>query len=114
MGGKSVIKMLVVIVERGKGDDVTDYLRDKNILFNFTLLGHGTASSQWVGIFGGGESKKEVFFAIVPSERITEVLEGLGEEFNLREPGHGVAFTVDINSIGGKRLLNYVLGNAEV
>jgi hypothetical protein len=104
---------MIVIVDRGKGDAIVRYLREQNVMCNFILPGHGTASQQWLNLLGMGEIKKDVVISVLDKNRIGGIFEGLGEHFGIRGAGHGVAFTVAINSIGGKRLLNYCLGNVE-
>lgn len=113
MNGNSCIRLLVVIVERGKGDGIIEFLRDQNILFNVVLLGHGTASKQWQNVLGIGDSKKDIVLSVLAKDRVEDAFNILKEEFNLKEPGHGIAFTVNINSISSKRVLNFCLGKVE-
>jgi len=113
MSDNCLIKCMLVIVDRGKGDPIVKYLRDQNVMCSFILPGHGTASGQWVNLLGIGDIKKDVVISVLDKTRVGVIFEGLGERFGIRSAGHGVAFTVAINSIGGKRLLNYCLGNVE-
>jgi len=113
MGSKSKIKMLLAIMPRGKGEDVTDFLRDRNILFNLIILGKGTDTSGLSDLLGLGDSKKDIVFSVIEGGRVEEILEELAIEFNLKEKGHGVAFTVNINSVSCQRILNYFTGIME-
>lgn len=113
MSENSVIKIMMVIVDRDKGESIVDFLRERNIFFNLILLGKGTASSQWADFMGLGDSKKDIVISAVEAERVNEVLKELDEEFKLHQAGRGVAFTVKIDSVGSKRFLNYCLGIQE-
>lgn len=113
MSDNSLIKCMLTIADRGKGDAIVKYLRDQNVMCSFILPGHGTASGQWINLLGMGDIKKDVIITVLDKSRVAEIFEGLGERFDMRDPGHGIAFTVDINSIGGRRLLNYCMGNVE-
>ena len=113
MSDNSVIKCMIIIADRGKGDAIVKYLREQNVMCSFILPGHGTASGQWINLLGMGDIKKDVIINVLDKTRVSEIFEGLGNRFDMRGAGHGIAFTVGINSIGGKRLLNYCLGNVE-
>lgn len=112
MSDNFLVKCMITIVDRGKGESITKYLRDKRVMCSFILPGHGTASVQWQNLLGLGEIKKDVIITLLDKDRIAEIFQGL-ESFGIRGSGKGIAFVVGINSIGGKRLLNYYLGRAE-
>lgn len=114
MNDNSPIICMITIVDRGKGDNIIEYLREKNAMCSFLLPGHGTASAQWLNLLGAGDIKKDVIVTVLGKDKVSEVFEGLGENFGIKKSGHGIAFTLNINSIGGKRLLNYCLGKVEV
>ena len=113
MASMCKIKILIVIMPRGKGDLVTDFLRDKNILFNLDILGKGTDPNFLFDFLGIGESKKDIVFSVIDATKVTETLDALSERFKLNEKGHGVAFTININSVSCKRILNYFTGVME-
>lgn len=113
MSDNCLVKCMIIIVDRGKSENIIKFLRDKNIMCNFVMQGHGTAAAQWQNLLGIGDIKKDVIVSVLDKDRVTEILDGLGSGFGMRGPGHGVAFTISVNSIGGKRLLNYCLGKVE-
>ena len=108
------IKLLTVIVKRGKGDRVVEYLdRECNIPFTEVCMGKGTASSTFLDILGLSGIEKDIVFSAVRADKTDEILNGLAEKFKLNQPGKGLAFTVRINSIGGTELLSRFLKERE-
>lgn len=107
------IKCMITIVNRGKGDDIVEYLKKNNVLTSFIMPGHGTAAANWQNLLGLGDTKKDIVITLLDKTHVNEIMEGLGDSFGIRGAGHGVAFTIDVGSIGGRRLLNYCLGKVE-
>lgn len=101
------IKMMFVVVPRGKAEAIIEHFRKNKVYFNLTLLGRGTAPTQWSDLLGLGDSKKDILIAMVRGEQAAEALADLGTVFRLNEPGRGIAFTVNVTSIGSKRFLEY-------
>lgn len=113
MSGNCLLKIMIIVVDRGKGEQAVNFLRARNILFNVIMLGHGTAATQWADFTGLGDSKKEVVVTAVDAEKTDEVFSELNKEFGFDKSGRGIAFTVGLNSVSGKNLLNYCLGILE-
>lgn len=107
------IKMLIVIVARGKGDEVTAFLRNKGILLNTILLGKGTDTSRQLDVMGIGDAKKDIVVSAMESNKIKDIMQDLAVNFRLEEAGRGVAFAININSVSGKSLLKYITGTIE-
>jgi nitrogen regulatory protein PII len=107
------IKLVITIVDRGKGDHVADFLRERNVFFNTVLLGRGTAASHLADLLGTGDCKKDVVVSVVPHDRVTEILKDVTQQFHIYKPGHGVAFVIDITSISSRRALDYSLANSD-
>jgi len=108
-----LVKCMIAIVDRGKSNAIVKFLREKNIMCNFVMQAHGTASTQWQNLLGIGDTKKDVIVSVMDKTKTKEILEGLGDEFGMRKAGHGIAFFIGVNSIGGRRLLQYCLGKVE-
>ena len=107
------VKCMIIIVNRGMSEKIIEQLRAKNIMASFVLPAHGTATAKWQNLLGLGDTKKDVIITIINKDLVGDVFGALHDEMGIGEPGQGVAFTVNINSIGGKRLLNYCMGKVE-
>ena len=104
------IMLLVVIVDSEKDDMVCELLRKLDCKGVFASHGKGTARSEMLTMLGLGETDKSVIFSAVRSEDEQEVISRLDKKMHFDRPGSGIAFTVDINSVGGMKALAYLGG----
>jgi len=104
------IKLVVSIVPRKKGNLL---IRDceKNCGGSKIIIrGEGTASSEVLELLGLGETEKDVVLMFVDAGLAHETLDFINRRMNLEEIGEGIAFTVNINGIGGLRTLRLLSG----
>lgn len=109
---KPGLKLLVTIVNRGRGRDVVDVCRTFCMSYHIALLGTGTATSEILDYLGLGETEKDVILSTVRTENLDELLEALTKRLKLNKAGNGIAFTVPIKSVGGPKTLNILSGIA--
>ena len=62
---KHIIKLLVAIVDRGKGERIVSICREQRTLMQTICLGHGTASSEVLDLLGLGRTEKAVVLTLV-------------------------------------------------
>ena len=104
----SALYLLVAIASRSRMPDFASVYKEQNVSVNLGTLGHGTANSELLNIFGLENSEKAVCFAVVTEENWTAVKKSLESEVRIDVPGTGIAFTVPLSSIGGKRELMFL------
>lgn len=102
------IKLLVTIIDRGKGEKVTELFRENNVMYNLITLGKGTAKSEILDYLGLGQTEKDIVLSVIHDEDVQTIMNILKEKMHLREPGNGVAFTIPINSIDSSLALEYI------
>lgn len=102
-----VLKLLVVIVPRGKGDTVSDCLKSVGVYTTTVLYGRGTAPKHWSDLMGMGDSKNEVILAVVDASILPAAFNKLETDFHLTEAGNGVAFTVKLNGLSSKNFMKF-------
>ncbi len=95
------IKLLITIVDQGQGEAVQRLLRQVGNHYHIVLSGMGTAKSDILELFGLRETRKDVLISAIRKDKIAEALDLLREQMHIDQPGHGIAFTVPINSVGG-------------
>lgn len=108
------LKLMVTIVDRGRGKLVIEALRKQGIYFHLTVLGKGTAKSELLDLLGVGETEKDIVLSISKSDKIRQVMETLKDNLKFSQPGHGIAFTIPVLSVGGKLTLQFIAGEEEV
>jgi hypothetical protein len=102
------IKLLITITDRGKGAKIVEKYKANNVHFNLICLAHGTANSDILDYLGLGESDKDLIITVIKESKVFQILEFLKTDIKLKEPGHGVAFTIPIDSVGGPKTLAYM------
>ncbi len=98
---RSLIKLMVTIVERGKGERIAELCLREHLHFHFICLGLGTASSEILDYFGLGETAKDVVISMVPDYKVPELMPMISEQMQLKKPGRGIAFTIPLCGISG-------------
>lgn len=96
------LKMLVTIVDRGKGAAAVGLYRAQRLHFDYLCIGHGTATSVILDYFGLSETEKDVVITLVPSFRLKEVIRLADEKFRFSSPGRGILFTVPLSGVSGQ------------
>ncbi|MEA5096082.1 MAG: hypothetical protein VB128_14110 [Sedimentibacter saalensis] len=102
------IKVLITIVDRGKGIKVTELLNEENVMYNIIALATGTARSEILDYLGLGSTEKDLVISIIHEEDVKSVMNLLKEKMQLKEPGNGIAFTIPISSVDSSISLDYI------
>ena len=95
------LKLLVTIIDRGKGKKLISYYNSQNIKFTLLCFGKGTASSEILDYLGLDETEKDVFLSAVYAEDVSTIFSQLDEILEIHKAGKGIAFTIPLDSIGG-------------
>ncbi|HAK44067.1 MAG TPA: hypothetical protein DCM59_16970 [Clostridium sp.] len=104
------IKLMVTIIDRGKGEKVTDICKENNISFHLICLGKGTANSEILEYLGIGDTEKDIVMSSVPEDRATSIVRELSKKLQLDKPGNGIVFTIPISSVAGVVTLQLLTG----
>ena len=75
----------------------------------FVSLGYGTATNEIMDYLGLDTNDKAVAFSIIEEHTWITVKKQLQKELQIDAPGGGIAFTVPLSSVGGKKTLQYLI-----
>lgn len=95
-------KLLITIVDRGKGSKAVDIYRAHHLHFDFACLGAGTASSKILNYFGLDETAKELVWTLTPVSRLSRLLPEIRRVLELDTPGKGILFTIPLTGISAQ------------
>ena len=112
MEKKIKLYLLIVIAEAGVGDAVSERLAQNAFGF-VSLFGHGTAKQQWLNVLGIGNIEKDLVAVMLEESALAGARAVLEEEFRIGKGG-GVAFTLKVQSIADKRVLQFFKADTEV
>ena len=94
-----IMQMLVVIVTRGKGDEVVAYLKSRGVMPKVSSYGEGTADSTLQSMLGLYNKEKEIVFSVIPIKNSDEFMDELEAKILNQQKHGGIAFTIPLKSI---------------
>lgn len=104
----SELSMLVTITDRKLTRKFLDFYTEEGVPVAIVTMGLGTASSEILDYFGLDGSEKGVMFHFITNETWKNLKRQLNAKMKIYIPGIGIAFTVPMSSIGGKKALDYL------
>jgi len=104
------IKLLVAIVDRGKGDGVVTILRESGVTYNMVSPAHRATGSALMDYLGLSNPERDMVFSVVTEDKVDGILKKLMYKYDLEQPGNGVAFTIPITGVSGPLALRYISG----
>ncbi|MBR7146185.1 MAG: P-II family nitrogen regulator [Oscillospiraceae bacterium] len=104
----SELYMMLTITERSRLTTFLNFYKERELPVQFISLALGTASNETLGYLGLEKSDKCVFMSFVTDEKWEQIRRDLRREIQIDVPGMGIAFTVPLSSIGGKRELMFL------
>lgn len=104
----SELNMMLTITERSRLTTFLRFYQQRQLPVQFISLALGTASNETLNYLGLERSDKCLFMSFVTSEKWEEIRRDLRREIQIDVPGMGIAFTVPLSSIGGKRELMFL------
>lgn len=105
--------LMTTIVDRKNGKKYADLYKECGLQVTFSTLGSGTATSDVLNYLGLEAAEKSVIFSIQEEETWLDVKKQLRQKLRIDAPGGGIAFTIPLSSIGGKKTLQFLIGNSE-
>ena len=107
------IYLMTTIVDRKIVNKYSELFEENNLHVMFLSLGYGTAANEILDYLGLDSTEKAVIYAILEEESWITVKKQLEKKLKIDAPGGGIAFTVPLSSIGGKKTLQYLLDGQE-
>lgn len=105
----SELNLMFSIVNRRQIRRFQELYDESGAMLALTTLGRGTAASDILDYFGLAASEKAVLMHFVTGETWKTIKSGLQKRLHIDVPGTGIAFTVPLSSIGGKKQLQFLL-----
>lgn len=103
--------MMTTIVDRNIASEYAKLYQENNLNVMFLSLGYGTVTNDMMDMLGLESKEKTVVIAIVEEEKWLTVKKQLEKVLKIDAPGGGVAFTVPLSSIGGRKALQFLIEN---
>lgn len=99
---------MALVVDRRNAGRFCACLERSGVSLLLQTAARGTAASELLDYFGLEQREKAVLLAVVTGEAWHTVRRALQHEMMIDVPGTGIAFTVPLSSVGGKRQLAFL------
>lgn len=101
--------MMTTIVDRKIAHRYTELYQENDLNVAFLSLGYGTVSNEIMDYLGLESNEKAVAFSVVKESTWISVKKQLEKKLQIDAPGGGIAFTIPLSSIGGKKALQFLI-----
>jgi hypothetical protein len=93
------LKALLLIVDWGKVQTVSELFAEEHCLLSFVSKGSGTASSEIINLLGIGATEKAVFICLVPGTETPRIIQAVRQAMGAESAGAGIAFSIPLGGI---------------
>ena len=103
------IYMMMTITKRSIGRRLDAIYERNGLSATFGMLAKGTANSEMLDFLGMEVTEKLVMMSVVTDDMWKTVKKDLEKEIQIDVPGTGIAFLMPLSSIGGKKVLQFLI-----
>lgn len=100
---------MTTIVDRKIVQKYIELYQENALNVMFLSLGFGTAANEILDYLGLESTEKAVTFSVLDEGSWHNIKKQLEKKLKIDAPGGGIAFTVPLSSIGGKKALQFLL-----
>lgn len=104
----SSLYWMVTITDRRTTDAFLKLYNEHGVNVSMRTVGAGTAIKETLSTLGLEKTEKAVLFAIVTADTWPKIQKDLRRKMHIDVPGTGIAFTIPLSSIGGKKALMFL------
>lgn len=102
------LNMMVTVTSRNLVPKFMGFYKEHKVHVMLVTLGRGTAGNEVWDYLGLESAEKAVIISIVTTNFWIELKKGLEKKLQIDIPGNGIAFTVPLASVGGRRELLFL------
>lgn len=110
----SEINMLMTVTKRSVGRRLLACYEEIGLSSTLCTLAQGTATSETLDYFGLEVTEKMVTLTVVSDDTWKQVKRELEDRFQIDVPGTGIAFLMPLSSVGGKKVLQFLIDGQKV
>lgn len=92
-------KLLVTIVERGKGKEIIKLYNAENVRFHYQTIGHGTATSEIMDILGLDSRDKDIVLSCAAQSLVDQLVYRMSDELRGTVDTKGILFDLPLTGM---------------
>ncbi len=100
---------MTTIVDRKIAQKYIDLYQENDLHVMFLSLGFGTAANEILDYLGLDSTEKAVAYSVLEEKSWINIKKQLERKLKIDAPGGGIAFTIPLSSVGGKKTLQFLL-----
>lgn len=108
------LNMVITVTDRERTETAINLFRENNVFTTDIVLGQGTASREMLDYLYLNPSEKATVFGVVTGAGLLPLLKAFKRKMFIDVPGNGIVAVVPLNTIGGRRSLEYMLDGQAV
>ena len=108
------VNMVITVTDRERTETAINLFRENNVFTTDIVLGQGTASREMLDYLYLNPSEKAIVFGVVTGAGLLPLLKAFKRKMFIDVPGNGIVAVVPLNTIGGRRSLEYMLDGQAV
>ena len=101
--------LMTTIVDRKVAKKYSELYKENEQHVMFVTLGSGTAANEILDYLGLENTEKAVIFSVQEESAWQKIKRQLQQKLKIDAPGGGIAFTIPLSSIGGKKTLQFLV-----
>ncbi len=101
--------LMITIVDRKIVNKYIELYQENNLHVMYLTLGFGTAANEVLDYLGLDSTEKAVAYSVLEESSWKNIKKQLQKKLQIDAPGGGIAFTIPLSSIGGKKTLQFLL-----
>ncbi len=105
--------LLFTICSRKKLKMFLDFYKEYNLVTGTINYGRGTAAYNMLDYLGLEDDEKTIHCTIITEKTWKSLKKGLEKELHIDRPGSGICYLVPLDSVGGKKVLNFLIDGQE-
>ncbi len=105
--------LMTTIVDRKIVNKYLELYHENDLNVMFLSLGFGTANNDVLDYLGLESTEKAVAISVLEEHSWIDIKKQLEKKLKIDAPGGGIAFTIPLSSIGGKKTLQFLIENQD-
>lgn len=101
--------LMTTIADRKTAHKYVELYEENNLNVTFLSLGFGTAANEVLDYLGLESTEKAVAYSVLEESSWINIKKQLEKKLKIDAPGGGIAFTIPLSSVGGKKTLQFLL-----
>ena len=101
--------LMTTIVDRKIVNKYIELYQENDLHVMFLSLGFGTAANEVLDYLGLESTEKTVAYSVLEESSWINIKKQLEKKLKIDAPGGGIAFTIPLSSVGGKKSLQFLL-----